>query len=118
MSFADPKRSASSLLPSLDGYYLLIFLMSTLLTLQLRRIRLPKFPPGPEGVPILGILPYLKKHPLRLFKKWSLEKYGPVMSVKFMDKKVVVLNNYDVIKEVKYYTQPTLSLRIKKRYYS
>lgn len=103
MADAETQRTISSALLTLDSCYLVIpvFIMSTILTLSIRRARRQKYPPGPDGVPFFGNLFSLDSHPLRLFKKWSLEKYGPVMSVKYLDRNVVVLNNYDVIKEVR-----------------
>jgi len=56
-------------------------------------------PPGPRGFPILGIMPYLNKHPERLFAKWS-EHYGPVMTVPMGPQKWVILNDYTSIYEV------------------
>jgi len=58
-----------------------------------------RFPPGPRGVPLLGVLPILGKHPERVMKKWS-KKYGPVMAVRFGPKDAVVLNQFDTIKQV------------------
>ena len=58
-----------------------------------------KFPPGPRGLPIVGVLPFLGKYPERTMKKWS-EKYGPIMSVRMGSKDMVVLNDYDVVQQV------------------
>ena len=59
------------------------------------------FPPGPRGLPIVGVLPFLGKYPERTIKKWS-EKYGPIMSVRMGLKDMVVLNDYDVIQQVSF----------------
>ena len=57
------------------------------------------FPLGPKGVPFLGVLPFLGKHPERVMKKWS-RKYGSVMAVRFGPKDVIVLNDFDAIQQV------------------
>ena len=67
--------------------------------LMISRI-LRKFPPGPRGIPYFGVLFELSDHAERRYKKWSLEGYGPIMSVKLLGKRVVILNTYDVIKQV------------------
>lgn len=72
-----------------------------LLFMWWRRNPHPNFPPGPRGFPVVGVLPYLDKYVERMLKKWSLEKYGPVMSVKIGTKTKVVLNNYESIMEVR-----------------
>nr|CAB3235724.1 cytochrome P450 2U1-like [Phallusia mammillata] len=58
----------------------------------------PKFPPGPRGLPIVGIAPFLGSEPQITFKKLG-EKYGPVMSVRMGMKDIVVLNTYEVINQ-------------------
>jgi len=62
--------------------------------------RHPKFPPGKTGVPFLGILPMLTRQPCKLFKKWSLEKGWPVMSVRIMNTDIVLLNKFEVVHQV------------------
>uniref|UniRef100_H2YY32 Uncharacterized protein n=1 Tax=Ciona savignyi TaxID=51511 RepID=H2YY32_CIOSA len=57
------------------------------------------FPPGPRGIPILGIIPFLDKFPEKLLKKWSLEKYGAVMSARLGTSDVVVLNTSESVVE-------------------
>jgi len=44
-------------------------------------------------------MPYLDKHPEKLFAKWS-EYYGPVMTVPMGPQKWVILNDYASIHEV------------------
>ena len=66
----------------------------------LRRLH-PRNPPVVFGVPFLGVLPYLKKFPEKVYKKWSLEKYGPVMAINMLGENTVVLNTSDAIKKVK-----------------
>uniref|UniRef100_H2ZIS7 Cytochrome P450 2U1 n=1 Tax=Ciona savignyi TaxID=51511 RepID=H2ZIS7_CIOSA len=54
------------------------------------------FPPGPRGLPLLGVIPFLGNHPERRMRKWS-KKYGPVMSVRMGRQDWVVLGDYDTI---------------------
>ncbi|CAK8673313.1 unnamed protein product [Clavelina lepadiformis] len=53
------------------------------------------FPPGVRGYPVVGALPYLGRYPERAIAKWSRKKYGPIMSVRFGTKDIVVINDYD-----------------------
>ncbi|CAK8692689.1 unnamed protein product [Clavelina lepadiformis] len=53
-------------------------------------------PPGPWGIPLLGILPFLGKYPERTLRKYS-ETYGPIISVRMATMDTVVLNDYDSI---------------------
>ena len=57
-------------------------------------------PPGPLGLPIIGSIPFLGSHAEKTFFSWS-KTYGPVMTVDFARTRFVVLNNYDVIEEVR-----------------
>lgn len=60
-------------------------------------------PPGPRGLPVLGVLPFLSRYPERVFKKWSKE-YSPIMSVRIGMTDSVILNDYRSITEVSYRT--------------
>uniref|UniRef100_H2ZLZ3 Uncharacterized protein n=1 Tax=Ciona savignyi TaxID=51511 RepID=H2ZLZ3_CIOSA len=60
----------------------------------------PQFPPGFRGIPVMGALPYLGKSAHTVMAKWSRDKFGPIMSVRFGSDDVVVLSTYDVIHEV------------------
>ncbi|GIY72209.1 cytochrome P450 18a1 [Caerostris darwini] len=58
-----------------------------------------KRPPGPTGLPFVGYLPFLGKEPHKAF--WDLKKkYGDVFSIYLGPKYTVVLNEYNVTKEV------------------
>ncbi|GFT30577.1 cytochrome P450 18a1 [Nephila pilipes] len=58
-----------------------------------------KGPPGPIGLPIVGYLPFLGDEPHKTF--WNLrKKYGNIMSVYMGPKYTVVLNEYNVMKDV------------------
>ena len=56
-------------------------------------------PPGPWGLPFIGVLPYLGNHPERVFSKWS-KTYGPIFSAKIGTNFFVVLNDFDSIHQV------------------
>jgi len=57
------------------------------------------FPPGPRGLPLLGVIPFLGRYFERSAKKWS-ETYGPVLSLRMGREDFVVLNDYESIYEV------------------
>ncbi|XP_014681878.1 PREDICTED: cytochrome P450 2M1-like [Priapulus caudatus] len=55
-------------------------------------------PPGPRGLPILGYLPFLGKHPYLTLTELG-KRYGPVFTVWLGPVPVIVLNSYDAIRE-------------------
>uniref|UniRef100_F6UFN6 Uncharacterized protein n=1 Tax=Ciona intestinalis TaxID=7719 RepID=F6UFN6_CIOIN len=55
---------------------------------------MPGSPPGPRGLPILGMLPFMMSYPERLMADWS-KKHGPVIMVKMGPKNVVILGSSD-----------------------
>ena len=57
------------------------------------------FPPGPRGIPLLGVLPFLGKYPEKVIKQWS-KKYGSIMSVRFGPQDMIILNDFDSIQKV------------------
>ena len=57
-------------------------------------------PPGPRGIPFLGMLPFFGKYPERKMKEWS-KSYGAVMSVRLPTEDMIVLNDYDVVQKVR-----------------
>ena len=57
------------------------------------------YPPGPRGIPLLGMLPFVGIRLAQNLKKWSKE-YGAIMSVRLGPKDMVVLNDYESIKQV------------------
>ncbi|XP_039264136.1 cytochrome P450 2C16-like [Styela clava] len=58
-----------------------------------------RLPPGPKGVPLLGVIPFLRGHSAKRFREWSKE-YGNVFSARVGPSDYLVLTDYDVIHEV------------------
>ncbi|XP_002120711.5 cytochrome P450 2U1-like [Ciona intestinalis] len=56
------------------------------------------FPPGPRGIPLLGMMPFLGKHTEKDFRRWS-KKYGPMMSVRLGQNDWIVLGDHKTINE-------------------
>ncbi|XP_022080874.1 cytochrome P450 2J6-like [Acanthaster planci] len=91
----------------LAGLWSHVNLLSALLGLVIFTVlswffsRSKNLPPGPRGWPLLGYIPQLAriKEPVHeVFAKMG-KKYGPVFCLKIANQLVVVLHNYDVIKE-------------------
>ncbi|GIY18584.1 cytochrome P450 18a1 [Caerostris darwini] len=57
-----------------------------------------KQPPGPTGLPIVGYLPFMTKTPFKKLTELS-ETYGPVYSVRFGSMKILVITDYELMKE-------------------
>ena len=79
--------------------------------------RRPKnLPPGPWGFPIIGSIPAILRDMRggvllhEIFMRYAA-KYGPVFSLKILNKTVVVLNDYASVKEA--FQHPQLSDRPK-----
>lgn len=76
--------------------FLCVFLLTKLIQRMLLNRRLP---PGPWGLPFIGILPWI--HPVTAhltFTEWS-ERYGGLMSFWCGPKLVLVLTDLKVMKE-------------------
>ena len=58
-----------------------------------------KLPPGPLGLPIVGVIPYLEMHAEKTLAAWT-KTYGPIMLVDIGSTRNVVLNSYEAIEEV------------------
>ena len=73
--------------------------LAVLLVLRWFLGRPKKLPPGPWGFPIVGSIPAIARgirgglQPHELFMRYAA-KYGPVFSLKILNKTVVVLNDY------------------------
>uniref|UniRef100_H2YUX0 Uncharacterized protein n=1 Tax=Ciona savignyi TaxID=51511 RepID=H2YUX0_CIOSA len=84
----------------MDDYICLITVLLILIYLWLSWYRKPKnFPPGPRGLPILGIVPYLGKHPEKVLSKLA-DKYNPsVMSFRMGRMDWIILNDIEAINQ-------------------
>ena len=60
-----------------------------------------RFPPGPRGIPVVGVLPFASAGAEKAALKWSKE-YGPIMSMRMASTDWVVLNDYDSMRKVTY----------------
>ncbi|XP_063793846.1 cytochrome P450 2C23-like isoform X2 [Pseudophryne corroboree] len=81
------------------GTLLLIFSITFLVTLWMRKGQKSGTPPGPRPLPLLGnILQIDFKNIVNEFVQLG-SQYGPVSMVYLAQKPVVVLNGYDVVKE-------------------
>ncbi|XP_078484745.1 cytochrome P450 2U1 [Ciona intestinalis] len=76
----------------------LVIFFTAFLALYYWYTRPKNFPPGPRGVPFLGVIPFLGNYPERVMRKWS-KKYGPVMSVRMGREDWVILNDYENIQK-------------------
>ncbi|XP_076825448.1 cytochrome P450 2J6-like [Clavelina lepadiformis] len=83
-------------LTNLINVYFLLCLSGLLLLYWYQRPR--NFPPGPRGIPIFGMLPFMGKYGERKLAKWS-KTYGPVMSLRMGRNDVVFLNDFNSIHE-------------------
>ncbi|CAK8679359.1 unnamed protein product [Clavelina lepadiformis] len=57
-----------------------------------------RFPPGPRGIPVVGVLPFASAGAEKAALKWSKE-YGPIMSMRMASTDWVVLNDYDSMRK-------------------
>lgn len=57
-----------------------------------------KLPPGPRGMPFLGVLPLMGKKRHATIQKWW-EQYGDVFSMYMGSKLVIVINGLEAYKE-------------------
>ncbi|XP_077971395.1 cytochrome P450 2F2-like [Styela clava] len=58
-----------------------------------------RLPPGPRGIPFLGVVPFLGKHPAKAITEWS-KKYGKAYTARFGNKDLVILTDYEHIYDV------------------
>ena len=79
---------------------ILVFIIVFLLVLQgLSYVRQPSgLPPGPLGLPLLGVIPFLGNKSYLTIQKWW-GQYGDVYSIYMGSRLVVVLNGIEVMKE-------------------
>ncbi|GIY18588.1 cytochrome P450 18a1 [Caerostris darwini] len=57
-----------------------------------------KQPPGPTGLPIVGYLPFMTMKPFKKLTKLS-ETYGPIYSVRLGSMKILIITDYELMKE-------------------
>ena len=78
----------------------LVFIIAFLLTAYVYScVRRPKgLPPGPSGLPILGVIPLMGKRPYLTIQKWW-GMYGDVYSMYMGSRLVIVLNGIEIMKE-------------------
>nr|XP_039271662.1 cytochrome P450 1A2-like [Styela clava] len=76
---------------------LLIVLTTSLFLLWYRRDS--RLPPGPRGIPILGILPFLGSNPTKKLTEWT-NKYHGACTMRIGRTDTVVLANYGSIYDV------------------
>ncbi|XP_077993043.1 cytochrome P450 2J2-like [Glandiceps talaboti] len=78
---------------------ILIIIVVFLMTLSLiKRVGAGNHPPGPWGLPLVGMLPFVGKDPAKIYMEMA-EKYGDVFSIRLGGRLFVVLNGYDAVRE-------------------
>lgn len=85
---------------NLTTLFLLPVFVGLLTWLTIRRFtrRQGKLPPGPTGLPIVGVLPFMSpEHPQKTITEWG-KQYGSVYSMYVGQQLTVVLNDYEAIR--------------------
>lgn len=59
-----------------------------------------RFPPGPRGVPGLGVVPFLDKMAARSFALWGRKYRGGLMSVRMGGNDLIILNNPHIVRKL------------------
>ena len=77
---------------------LVIFLISTAVWLISIWRANRGLPPGPTGLPLLGVIPFMAGKLDVTLIRWA-RQYGDIMSAKIAGDTVIFLNNIDLIKE-------------------
>lgn len=93
-----------SLIVEVMSQDILVWILATLL-LSLLIFNMVKYfqfqallPPGPRGVPFLGVLPSIKKEFHLMLLDWS-KQYGKIFSMFMGSTRIVVLSDYKIIKK-------------------
>ncbi|KAJ4845308.1 hypothetical protein Tsubulata_051334, partial [Turnera subulata] len=87
----------SMLLPSLLSIFFLVYLVLKS-WLQITRKQQHSLPPSPRALPIIGHLHLMKKPIHRTLQSLS-QKYGPIMSLRFCSRPVLVLSSPAAVQE-------------------
>ncbi|PIA25955.1 hypothetical protein AQUCO_10200017v1 [Aquilegia coerulea] len=82
----------------LSAAVLILLTWYSLLTKKSRNKKVP-LPPGPQGLPIVGILPFLDPNLHTYFDKLA-KTYGPIFKVQLGRKLCIVLSSPSVVQEV------------------
>jgi 26-hydroxylase len=86
-------------LSHISCWTILIFFITLLLVWIIKQIRLNRlYPPGPSGVPLLGMLPRIKKE-FHLFLFDLCKTYGGILSLRMGSQLIVVLSDPNTIKK-------------------
>uniref|UniRef100_H2YE90 Uncharacterized protein n=1 Tax=Ciona savignyi TaxID=51511 RepID=H2YE90_CIOSA len=83
----------------MDITSVLLFLLVVVLVFLWNRRGSGNFPPGFDGVPLLGCIPLFGVHRERSIAEWGREKGWPIFYIKLGITKVVVLNTFESIEE-------------------
>ncbi|XP_063959817.1 cytochrome P450 2J4-like [Lytechinus pictus] len=84
-----------------SSYWLLTFAIALMTAGYMKRFisRPRNLPPGPTGLPFLGVaLTIFRSDPLALFSSWA-DRYGDIVSFNVGPSVLVILNSYHVVKE-------------------
>ncbi|XP_077987458.1 cytochrome P450 1A1-like [Glandiceps talaboti] len=74
---------------------IVVFLMTSWL---IKRVGAGYLPPGPWGLPFIGMLQFIGKDPEKVYMEMA-EKYGDVFSIRLGGRLFIVLNGYDAVRE-------------------
>uniref|UniRef100_A0A8C1LQY2 Cytochrome P450, family 2, subfamily P, polypeptide 6 n=1 Tax=Cyprinus carpio TaxID=7962 RepID=A0A8C1LQY2_CYPCA len=85
----------------IDVKTILLFFCVFLLVADYIKHKAPKnFPPGPWSLPIIGDLHHIEHNKIHLQVAKFAEKYGDILSIRFLGPRIVILNGYKRVQEV------------------
>ncbi|TRY57098.1 hypothetical protein DNTS_023979 [Danionella cerebrum] len=85
----------------IDGKSVLLFLIVFLFLSDYLKNKVPKnFPPGPWSLPIIGDIHHIDLSNIHLQLGKFAERYGKIFSLRMFGPRIVVLNGYNLVKEV------------------
>ncbi|XP_077988671.1 cytochrome P450 2J5-like [Glandiceps talaboti] len=97
----DIKKWMTSINSSMTKFSMIVEFMICIIAFALTSWLLNRprnLPPGPWGLPIVGILPYLEENPGKSYTRMAA-KYGDIFSVRLGGRLAIVLNGYDAMRE-------------------